>query len=96
MFAVIVTFRIMPGAMENFLPAVVANARASLEIESECQRFDVCTDPEHPNEVFLYELYNDKAAFDAHLASKHYKAFDRRVADMIAVKDVRTYRGVVS
>lgn len=91
MFAVVVTFEIAEGAIEAFMPAMTANARTSLANEPGCHRFDVCTDPARPSEVFLYELYTDRAAFDAHLQSPHFKAFDSQVADMITAKDVRTY-----
>ena len=96
MFAVVVTFRIEAGAMDSFLPAMIANARTSLAEEPGCHQFDVCTDPARPDEVFLYERYTDRAAFDDHLASAHFKAFDARVAPMIAAKEVRTYHEVRS
>lgn len=94
MFAVVVTFRIKPDRMEAFLPLMYANAATSLGVEPGCHQFDVCTDPDRPDEVFLYELYDDKAAFDAHLASPHFKAFDAAVAEMLAAKDVRTFEDV--
>lgn len=96
MFAVVVTFQIKDGAVAAFLPAMTQNARTSLAEETGCHRFDICTDSTRPNEVFLYELYTDRAAFDAHLDSPHFKLFDRHVADMIASKDVRTYKEVMS
>ena len=96
MFAVVVTFRIKPQAWDDFMPLMVENARKSLSGEPGCHRFDVCTDPARPGEVFLYELYADTTAFDAHLASPHFKAFDTAVAAMIADKDVRTYTAVSS
>lgn len=96
MFAVVVTFRIRPNQMGTFLPAMRANAQTSLAEEPGCHRFDVCTDPDRPNEVFLYELYTDRAAFMVHLASDHFVAFDAHVAEMIATKDVRTYAEVTS
>lgn len=96
MYAVVVTFEVMSGEMEAFLPAMIRNARTSLEEETGCHRFDVCTDPDRPNEVFLYELYTDRAAFDAHLASAHFKEFDAQVGAMVVRKDVRTYAQVAS
>ena len=93
-YAVVVTFKIKPDQYSAFLPLMHANARASVTVEDGCHQFDVATDPDHPNEVFLYEIYEDRAAFDAHLASSHFKDFDERVADMIAAKDVRTYAQV--
>lgn len=94
MFAVVVTFEIRPDKLGEFLPAMLKNAQTSLAEEPGCHRFDVCTDPARPSEVFLYELYTDRAAFDVHLASDHFRSFDAQVAGMIAAKDVRTYAEV--
>ncbi|WP_424985567.1 putative quinol monooxygenase [Microbulbifer sp. S227A] len=91
MFAVVVTFRIRPEHIDAFLPEMMQNAATSLAVEPGCHRFDVCTDEERRDEVFLYELYEDRAAFDVHLHSPHFLAFDDKVAPMIATKQVRTY-----
>jgi len=94
MFAVTVTFQIEPDRIPDFLPLLHANAQTSLAIEDGCHQFDVATDPQHPHEVFLYELYTNRAAFDAHLGSPHFKAFDAQVVDMIAHKSVKTFAEV--
>ena len=93
MFAVVVTLNIDPAQWQVFLPLMHANADASLG-EPGCRYFDTCTDPERPNEVFLYELYDDAAAFAAHLKTPHFLAFDGAVGDMVIGRDVRTYEGV--
>lgn len=80
--------------MEAFMPMMLGNAKTSLSEEPGCLQFDVLTDPSRPDEVFLYELYSSRAAFDAHLASSHFLAFDQAVADMIEDKLVKTYRSV--
>ena len=84
MYAVTVTFQIKPGQMAAFMPLMQANARTSLAAEPECHQFDIATDPARPDEVFLYELYTDAAAFDAHLASAHFQSFNAEVGAMIA------------
>ena len=94
MFAVTVHFRLRPGRMADFLPKMVENARASRERESGCRQFDVATDPSRPDEVFLYELYADAAAFDAHLQSAHFRDFDAATRDMIDAKQVWTWAEV--
>ena len=96
MYVVVVTFQIKPGMMDSFLPATWSNAATSLARESGCHRFDVCTDPNRPDEVFLYEIYASPEAFEAHLASDHFTGFDRLARPMVAGKDVRTYGEVVS
>lgn len=94
MLAVVVTFEIKPEAVAAFTDLVCHNAETSLLLEPGCSRFDVCTDARKPNEVFLYELYDDAAAFDAHLASKHYHVFNAAVSDMVRHKTVQTYAQV--
>ncbi len=95
-FAVVVTFQIKPENMAEFMPLMVQNAATSLAIEPGCHQFDIATDPERPEEVFLYEVYADAGAFQAHLASAHFKTFDAAVAPMIAKKEIKTYAQVQS
>lgn len=90
MFAVTVTLEVAPGRMPDFLPLMLSNARASLA-EPACLRFDVATDPARPDTVFLYELYDDAAGFDAHRETAHYRDFDSRAAPLVRSKDVATW-----
>lgn len=94
MYAVTVTFTLVPGGAEAFMPLMLANARTTLTDEPGCLRFDVCTDPAMPDEVFLYEIYYDRAAFDRHLDTAHFRRFDAEVATLVAAKDVRTFAQV--
>lgn len=91
-FALTVRFVLRPGALPAFLPLVEANAATSVREEPGCLRFDVCTPeaggPGDGDEVFLYELYEDAAAFDAHLATPHFLAFDAATRDLVADKRV--------
>ncbi|MEP3330686.1 putative quinol monooxygenase [Sedimentitalea sp.] len=96
MFAICVTFRVATGQMEAFMPLMLENAATSKELEPGCHRFDVLTDADKPDEVFLYELYTDSAAFDAHCDSTHFKAFSVATANMVAGKDVTSWRIVAS
>lgn len=94
MFVVTVIFSLKPGNRAAFLPRMTENARLSVEREAGCRQFDVCTDG--GDEVFLYEVYDSKDAFDAHLQSAHFKDFDAAVSDMIADKAIRTYAEMLS
>ena len=91
MYVVTVVFEISAGSEEVFRSAVQRQAENSLAREEACRRFDVCLDPARPDRVFLYEIYDDRAAFDAHLASDHFAAFDSQVAEMVASKTVETW-----
>ncbi|WP_068118635.1 putative quinol monooxygenase [Tropicimonas marinistellae] len=96
MYAVTVRFSIKPSHFAEFLLLMVHNARTSLALEPGCRQFDVCTDPDQPDRVFLYELYDDRAAFESHLQAEHFREFDAAVAPMIAEKSVDCFSEVRS
>lgn len=87
-----VTFALHQERRAAFLPLMVENARLSLKREPGCRQFDVCSDG--GDKVFLYELYEDPAAFEAHLQSAHFKSFDAAVGEMVANKKVQTWAEV--
>ena len=88
MYVVVATFEIKPEGLEAFLPLIRAQAENSLSKEPDCHCFDVCQDG---TTFLLYELYTDRAAFDAHLASAHFAQFDADVKDLLASKTVATF-----
>jgi autoinducer 2-degrading protein len=91
MQALIVEFRIKPAHVAAFDTAITDNARASRETEPGCRQFDVCRDPNDPQLFFLYELYDDDAAIEAHLQSAHFQAMNAASADWVESKVVRPY-----
>lgn len=91
MYIVSVQFTIHADHLDAFVPLIRANARASVADEPDCHQFDVCQDPDAPTQIYLYEVYSDRAAFDAHMQTKHYERFNAASAPMIAAKDVRFY-----
>lgn len=91
MFVVTVTFVLKSEHVEQFRPAMIENARASLETEPGCRRFDVCRDPNDPCITFLYEIYDDADAFEAHKATRHFQAFDALVAPWLVSKEVKVF-----
>ena len=70
-----VEFTVKAAAVERFRALILENARLSLAREPGCQRFDVLIDAAAPRRIVLYEIYEDAAAFDAHMATAHYQAF---------------------
>lgn len=93
MIAVTVTFKLKPGTHDQFLPLMLENARTSLANEASCLQFDVCLGDD-PGDIFLYEVYSDAAAFQLHLESPHFKAFDKAISDMVASKQVHVFSEV--
>lgn len=89
MLALVVEFRIKPEHIAAFDVAIAENARLSRETEPGCKQFDVCRDAAEPALFYLYELYDDEAAIQAHLASAHYQHMNAQTTDWVAAKSVR-------
>ena len=94
MYVVAVEFRAVAARAQDFREALCRQARNSLAREPDCHGFDVCQDPGDPAQFFLYELYSDAAAFEAHLASAHFHDFDATVRPWVESKAVRVWTRV--
>ena len=90
-YVVWVEFEIHPEQMERFEALLRANAKSSLELEPGCRRFDVLAPLPTRSAISLYDIYNDEAAFQAHLASIHYVAFVAATAPAVNNKVVRAF-----
>lgn len=90
MYAVTVTLRIKPGRMADLLVLMQENARLSKQ-DPGCERFDLCRDPDRPDELFLYELYADLAAFEAHKASEHFKRLAPQIGPLVEDRSLVTW-----
>ena len=89
MLVVCVEFEIEPGQTDVFMAAVRTNAEQSFNQEVGCQQFDVCQDRQFPNSVFLYEVYDDEAAFETHKLTQHYVSFYQAIVGMVVNKSIR-------
>ena len=89
MYVITVDFKIKAAHAAEFRRAIDINARASVADEPGCSQFDVCVDPQDASKIFLYEIYDDLAAFEAHLRTPHYAVFDQASANWTEAKAVR-------
>ena len=90
-WVVTVEFTIRPGFAHRFMDRLVVQAADSLR-EPGCSQFDTCVNPSDAHHVFLYEVYADRDAFAAHLASAHFKDFDAATREWVATKRVSEWR----
>lgn len=74
-FCLIIEMEVKPDAFERFLEFIAENARRSVADEPGCRQFDILSSPEQPNVAVLYEVYDDEAAFQAHMKTPHVAAF---------------------
>lgn len=79
---------IVPAERANYLAAILENGAAAAK-EPGCRRFDIVNLASDPNHFFLYEVYDDEAAFKAHRASEHFKKYAEVTAKMVAKRDAR-------
>ena len=91
MYVVTVDFVAKPEHVEAFRIAMLKNAKASLANEPGCRQFDVSVVADDPAHIFLYELYDDRAAYDAHRLTAHFREFDAKAAVLVASKTGRHF-----
>ena len=96
MFVVIVFFEAKAAHVAEFSAAITENAVASVRDEPGCSQFDVAQDPDDPASFFLYEIYDDEAAFKAHIETEHFKHFDAISVPWTASKKVLTFNRIAS
>jgi autoinducer 2-degrading protein len=94
--ALLVDFEVESEHADDFADAICRNARASVNDEPGCLRFDVCRDPQAAHRFFLYELYEDQAAIALHMAAPHFLVFDALTKPWVTHKAVRLHALVTS
>jgi len=94
MLAVCVDFEVDPASLDAFLTIMQKNASDSLANEVGCHQFDITQDLQNPTKIFLYELYDDAAAFDLHKKASHYLEFNQLASEMATAKSVRLLKKI--
>jgi quinol monooxygenase YgiN len=86
---ILVEFRLKPGTRDRFLAEVEPDARDSVAKEPGCRRFDVLVPEDEADVVWLYEIYDDAAAFDAHMETPHLKEFRAAIEPIVERSTIR-------
>lgn len=85
-FVVIAELEVSETHRQEFLDLCQYDSERSVTDEAGCKQFDVLITAEEPQSVVLYEVYDDQAAFDAHLATPHYSKFAAGVEQLGVTK----------
>ena len=91
MYVVTVDFRIKPQHVQDFQREMLINARSSVEKETGCRRFDITVDEHDPRHFFLFEVYDDEAAFQKHMTMPHFHTVTAAIEPWFTAKVVATY-----
>lgn len=75
LFVVLAEFSVPAEHKAEFLKLCAFDATSSVRDEPGCRQFEAHTVEDAPEAVILYEVYDDRAAFDAHLQTPHYATF---------------------
>ncbi|MBU0961264.1 MAG: antibiotic biosynthesis monooxygenase [Proteobacteria bacterium] len=84
MFAVIVKVQIKTQHREEFIEAMLADGRGSMQNEPGCLLFNIVEDHADPNLLHLYEVYASEQAFDLHKRSPHFQTWLEDTKDWLA------------
>lgn len=90
-YVIIVDFQLKPGSLPAFRALIDENATASYAKEPGCRRFDVIEPASEKDRVVLYEIYDDRAAFEAHIRTEHFASFDAASKSHVVEKTVNQY-----
>lgn len=93
MLIIIVRFTVKPEHLAAFNARMSQQAHDTLNVEPGCSRFDIAANPDDPARILLYEIYDDAAAFDAHLASAHFQTFNADTRDWVVSKALERWDG---
>jgi quinol monooxygenase YgiN len=66
-YAIVATIKTAPGKREEYLKHLRAHAERCRSNEPGTLAFEILVPQEQADTIMLYELYKDRAAFDAHL-----------------------------
>jgi (4S)-4-hydroxy-5-phosphonooxypentane-2,3-dione isomerase len=88
MYVNAVDLDIVPAEHDNFVAAIKENGAATAK-EPGCRRFDILNLSSDPNHFFLYEVFDNEAAFKAHRETDHFKKYIATTGKMVAKRDAR-------
>jgi autoinducer 2-degrading protein len=95
MHIVLVLVTVRADMLPEFEAALLHNARASVEHDPGCLRFDVSQDRDDPTRWVLYEVYEAPEAHVRHRQSPHFLAYDavaaRALTDKVVIRAAGRY-----
>lgn len=95
MISIFVTIQIAPGKRDAFVEAVLDDAKGSVRDEPGCYRFDVLQDQSDLNRIYLYEVYADEAALEAHRQALHFLKWRSIVEDWFEGEPQRLFTSTI-
>jgi autoinducer 2-degrading protein len=93
MFAILFRALAKPGKSQELFDFLKRNSQHCDDHEEGNLRFDVLRDPENENAFYVYEVYKDDAAFQAHKNNPPFIEWDKKVKDESVALYVELFKG---
>jgi quinol monooxygenase YgiN len=78
---------IVPAQFDQFISAAKDSATAALQ-DPGVREFNIAVSQTDPHHLMLFEVYDNSAAHDAHVATDHVKAYQAATKDMVSKRAV--------
>lgn len=89
MLVLMVSLKVKPGRADDFLAAVQADGAGTTKNEEGNFQFSAIRDNSDPDRFFLFEVYADEAALEAHRRMPHFLKYREATVDIYAEEPVR-------
>ena len=90
-YVIAVRWTIEPGHEQEVLD-LARTMLAPSNAEPGCRSYALHTDPADPSRLFLYEVYDDATAFQAHCASEHFTStVEARIFPLLSERRLEIY-----
>jgi len=90
----VVDYEIAPAQLEKFMEALKENGAATSK-EAGCLQFELSQSASNPNQILIYEVYENEAAVQAHRASDYFKKYVATTKDMFVNRQIKPMVSVV-
>jgi quinol monooxygenase YgiN len=88
-YVVVAELTVPADRLEAFIAQSLDDARDSVAHEPGCRQFEVHVPVDGAPTVVLYEVYDDRAAFEAHLTTPHFERWRDAAQDWITDRRVQ-------
>ena|SRR5436309_1842680 len=95
MYIVVVRLEIRPEHRQDFIKAAFQDGHDSNLNEPGTRRFELIQDESNPNRFYLSEVYEDQAAFEAHVNGPYFQAFAAAASGYYAQKPTWLVKGTL-
>ncbi|MYA50388.1 MAG: antibiotic biosynthesis monooxygenase [Chloroflexi bacterium] len=89
MLVLVVSVKVKPGRADDYIAAVQADGEGTHANEEGNFQFSCVRDQNDPDRFFLFEVYKDEAALEAHRGMPHFLKYREATAGIYAEETVR-------